>query len=339
MKRRLSMVLGLLIAITVGYFIVQTWIPSSDDSESIVHIAEGATFDEIVSELDAAGLIRSRTAFRILATSTGKDSRIKPGTYRFSRGVSASQLLDALVEGRSTIRVKVTFPEGSTIRRIASILSRSAGVDSARFVRLATDRTFLATQGIEAATAEGYLMPDTYFVYWGEQPRAVITKMIELHSTFYNDGRKKEAEKVGLSPYQALVLASIVEGEARVEEERAIVAGVYLNRLRRGMKLQADPTLQYVIPDGPRRLLNADLQLDSPYNTYRYPGLPPTPINNPGRASIDAVLHPERNDYLYFVARADGSGQHTFSRNGAEHAQAVNDYRERVRRQRRESGQ
>lgn len=339
MKRRLSVVLILLVTITLGYMVVQIWIPGFDDSQAIVNIPEGATFDQIVTELDDAGLIRSRAAFRILATSTGKDSRIKPGTYRFPRGISSSQLLDALVEGRSTIRVKVTFPEGSTIKRMASILSRAAGVDSARFMRLATDRGFLASTGIDAPTAEGYLMPDTYFVYWGEHPRSVMTKMIELHRAYYNDQRRKEAGAIGLSPYQALILASIVEGEARVDEERPIVAGVYLNRLRRGMKLQADPTLQYVIPDGPRRLLNADLQLDSPYNTYRYAGLPPTPINNPGRASISAVLHPDRNDYLYFVARADGSGRHTFSRSGAEHAQAVNDYRERVRRQRRDSGE
>lgn len=339
MRRRLIAALLIAAIGSLVYVAAQIWLPGSDDTETVIHIVEGSSFDQIVAELDDAGLIGSRAAFGLLATSTGKDSRIKPGTYRFPRGISAAQLLDALVEGRSTIRVKVTFPEGSTVRRMASILERMAGVDSALFMRLAADRSFLSSIGIDAATAEGFLMPDTYFIYWGERPQTIITRMVDLHRSYFNDRRRKEAATTGLSPYQVLILASIVEGEARVDDERAIVAGVYLNRIRRGMKLQADPTLQYVIPDGPRRLLSADLHLDSPFNTYRYAGLPPTPINNPGRASIDAAIHPDTNDYLYFVARADGSGRHTFSRNGAEHQSAVSGYRKRVDAQRREQSE
>ena len=139
----------------------------------------------------------------------------------------------------------------------------------------------------------------------------------------------RSSEAIGLTPYEALTLASIVEGEARIADERPVIAGVYLNRLRRGIKLDADPTIQYLFDDGPRRILYRDLEIESPYNTYRYKGLPPTPINNPGRASIRATLAPAQHDYLYFVAKADGSGRHTFSRNGQEHAAAVKEYRER----------
>jgi len=328
---------ALVALIALGYMASEIWIPRADSREVTVRIPEGASFDEIVSILDEVELIRSRTTFQLLATTTGADAKIKPGTYRFPRGISAAGLLESLVAGRSTVRRKVTIPEGSTMRRIASIAAGQAGIDSAAFMELATDRAFLRTIGVDATSAEGYLMPDTYFLYWGDTPETLLRKMADLHSRFFNEEMKRRAAAVGLTPDQVIVLASIVEGEARVADERPMVAGVYLNRLRRGMRLQADPTLQYVLPDGPRRLLKADLEMDSPYNSYRYSGLPPTPINNPGRASIEAVLAPDRHDYLYFVARADGSGRHEFSRNGIEHAEAVRDYRARVARQRASS--
>jgi UPF0755 protein len=295
-----------------------------------VKIPEGSSFSEILDTLDDAGLLHGRAAFKLLAVTTGRDGRIKPGTYKFGRGISNSELLGALVEGRSTVKVKVTFPEGITVRRIASILARDAGCDSSEVARLAADRTFLKTLGINAATAEGYLMPDTYFIFWGEKPATILRRMSDMFRGFFSDSMRKKAELLGLSPYEALILASIVEGEARVDEERPVIAGVYLNRLRRGIKLDADPTIQYLFADGPRRILFRDLEIDSPYNTYKYKGLPPTPINNPGRSSIRAALNPAQHDYLYFVAKADGSGRHTFSRNAAEHEAAVRQYRERV---------
>jgi len=334
MRKRLVIIVVLVLLCGLGILLYEFFVPGRSGGEVVVEIPERATFDQIVQRLDDADLIGSPAAFRLLAATTGNDVRIKPGLYRFPRGIPAAELLNALVEGRSTVRVKVTFPEGATIERVASIAAGRAGVDSAELVELATDRSFLRSIDVDAATAEGYLMPDTYYLYWGERPQTLLSKMAELHRKFYTDALKARSRAIGLTPYQVLILASIVEGEARVAEERPVVAGVYLNRLKKGMKLQADPTLQYALPGAPRRLLNSDLQLDSPYNTYRYPGLPPTPINNPGRASIKAVLESERHDYLYFVARADGSGRHIFSRNGAEHSKAVRDYRQRVARQR-----
>ncbi len=296
----------------------------------MVRIPEGAGFDEVLDSLESAELIGSRTAFKVLAVTTGGDAKIKPGTYKFQQGLTNAELLNALMEGHSTVSAKVTFPEGVTIRRIASIAARDLGCDSAEVVRLASDRSFLKTIGINAATAEGYLMPDTYRMYWGEKPAVMLRRMADLFKKFYTDSLKKKSEAIGLTPYEAIVLASIVEGEARVAEERPVIAGLYLNRLRRGMQLAADPTIQYILPDGPRRLLYRDLEIDSPYNTYRYKGLPPGPINNPGRASIIAALNPASHDYLFFVARADGSGGHTFSRTGQEHEAAVRQYRSRV---------
>ncbi len=330
MIRKLIVASLLVLVIVAGYFAYEIWLRRGDDGTVIVHVPEGAAFSEILDTLDAAGLIGSRTAFRMLATASGDDSRIQPGTYKFDRGVSAPELLHALVEGRSTVRVKVTFPEGVTVRRIASIAAREAGCDSAAIVRLAADRTFLKGIGINATTAEGYLMPDTYFIYWGERPAAILKRMAELHRKSVAKDLADRASGIGLTPYQALILASIVEGEAVVDSERPVIAGVYLNRLRRGIKLEADPTIQYLFPNGPKRLLYRDLEIDSPYNTYRYAGLPPTPINNPGRSSVRATLAPAKHDYIFFVAKADGSGGHRFSRNAQEHALAVREYRARV---------
>ena len=225
----------------------------------------------------------------------------------------------------------MTFPEGITIRRIASIAAEKIGVDSIELVRLATDRGFLKSIGLSASTAEGYLMPDTYFFYWGTPAETVLREMSALFLKFYDQKKKKSTSVINLTPYEAIILASLVEGEARVDKDRAIVAGLYLNRLKRGMKLDADPTIQYILPDGPRRLLYKDLKVESPYNTYKYKGLPPTPINNPGRASIEAVLDPEEHNYLYMVAKGDGSGAHTFSRSKSEHDRAVAEYRCRIR--------
>ena len=307
---------------------------SSDESEAdvvMIHIPTGAGFGEIMDTLSNAGLIDDQISFRLLATAIGADDELKSGSYKFQRGISQGRLIDALREGHSSLRVKVTFPEGVTIRRIASIASREAGIDSAEVVRLATDREFLKSIGLNASTAEGYLMPDTYFVYWGATAESLLREMSSLFLKFYNDERKNLAGKINLSPYEAIILASLVEGEARIEKDRPIVARLYLNRLERGMKLDADPTIQYILPDGPRRLLYEDLRVESPYNTYKYKGLPPTPINNPGRASIEAVLNPDDNDYIFMVAKGDGSGAHKFSKTKSEHDRAVAEYRKRVR--------
>jgi len=329
MMRKLIVAILLVIIAVGAYFAWEIWFRAGTAADVMVRIPEGATFPEVLDSLESAGLIGSRVAFKVLAVTTGNDASIKPGTYRFARNTSQRELLEALVEGRSTVKVKVTFPEGITIRRIASIAAREAGCDSAAIVTLANDREFLKTIGINASTAEGYLLPDTYFIFWGEKPATLLRRMAELFRSFYTDELKKKAAELDLTSYDAIVLASIVEGEARVASERETIAGVYLNRLRRDMKLQADPTIQYVIPDGPRQLFYRDLELDSPYNTYMYKGLPPTPINNPGRASILAVLNPAKHDYIYFVAKADGTGAHTFSRTAREHEIAVREYRAR----------
>ena len=335
MTRKIILGLTLLLIAGLTYLAVQFWYDTSNDEivtddAIMIHIPKGATFSAILDTLEQAALISDRASFRILTTATGADDDLKSGTYKFQPGISQAKLLNALREGHSTVRVKVTFPEGVTIRRIASIAAQKAGVDSTRLISLANDRKFLTTIGLNAATAEGYLMPDTYFLYWGEPPELLLRRMSTLFLSFYNEKKKARVKELNLTPYQAIILASLVEGEARIEKDRTIVAGLYLNRLKKGMRLEADPTIQYVLPDGPRRLLYADLRMESPYNTYKYPGLPPTPINNPGRASIEAALNPANHNYIFMVAKGDGSGAHTFSKTKSEHDRAVRAYRRRV---------
>jgi UPF0755 protein len=329
MLRKLLLIVFIVLILLAGYFAWNLWLRPGGGDAVMVQIPEGASFGEILDSLEGADLIDSRLAFRMLAVSNGDDARIRPGTYKFQREIPGAELLRALVEGRSTVKVKITFPEGITIRRIASIAQSLAGTDSAAFVKLANDREFLKNIGINAATGEGYLMPDTYFINWGEKPETLLRRMTTLFLNFYTDSLKRRAARQNLTPYEVVTLASIVEGEARIDDERPVIAGLYLNRLRRGIKLDADPTIQYIVPGGPRRLLFSDLKIESPYNTYQNKGLPPTPINNPSRASILAVLDPASHDYIYMVAKADGSGRHTFTRTGSEHEAAVKEYRAR----------
>ncbi len=334
MTRKIIVGVAALFILFLCYLGIRFWhdtSPEASDQDVVtIHIPKGAGFGQIMDTLSNAGLIDDQVSFRLIATATGADDELKSGTYKFQRGISQARLLKALREGHSSLRVKVTFPEGVTIRRIASIASQEAGIDSAELVRLANDREFLKLIGLNASTAEGYLMPDTYFLYWGASAESLLREMSSLFLKHYNDERKAKAAKIGLSPYEAVILASLVEGEARVPGDRPIVARLYLNRLERGMKLDADPTIQYILPDGPRRLLYEDLRIENPYNTYRYKGLPPTPINNPGRASIEAALNPADHDYIYMVAKGDGSGAHAFSRTKGEHDRAVAEYRKRV---------
>jgi UPF0755 protein len=172
---------------------------------------------------------------------------------------------------------------------------------------------------------EGYLLPDTRDFRYDATEAQVLERLVAEMLAVFTPEYRRRLDVINFSLHQLLTMASLVEGETRVAEERARVAGVYYNRLRRGMLLQADPTIQYIIPDAPRRLLYSDLAINSPYNTYMYRGLPPGPVNNPGREAIHAALHPEEHGYYYFVA--DGSGGHRFSRNYDEHLKAVAAYR------------
>ena len=230
-----------------------------------------------------------------------------------------------LVNGPADYLMPIKINDGQTIKWLGAKVKRDLKIDSTAFVNLANDKEFVKSLGINANTMEGYLFSKRYKVYENESPENAIKIFYDAFQNFFNDSLKLRAKEIGLSVHQTLTLASIIKGETDKVNEMPIISAVYHNRLRISMPLQADPTIQYLLPGGWRRLTYTDLRIESPYNTYRYKGLPPGPINNPGADAIIAALYPDKHNYLYFVA--DGNGGHRFSRTYAEHLKNVNQYR------------
>lgn len=288
-------------------------------------VSRGQTFAEIVDGLESQGIIRSRPLFIFVARVLGGTTKIQVGRYSFPDGISNNDLLDALKGGKGTVLIQVTLPEGLRARRQAGILARALGIDSTRFMLLVDSDSVASAWNIPAGSVDGYLLPETYTFRWQPDEAVVVEALLGEFRRFYTDTLQERTRELGWGLSQLMAMASIVEGEAMLDAERARISGVYHNRLRKGMPLQADPTVQFFIEGGPRRVLYSDLRTDHPYNTYKNRGLPPGPVNNPGKASILAALYPERHDYLYFVANSGGG--HWFTRTYAEHRRYVREYR------------
>lgn len=303
--------------------------------ERIFTVWKGQSFGSIVDSLESHQLIRDRALFIFVARVYGGTNKVKVGKYHFESGVSNSTLYLSLREGWGNDPITVSIPEGLRSRTIARIYARQLGTDSLRFMTLVRDSNFTRLLGVDESSLEGYLLPETYRFYWQTDEKEIIGRMIREFHSFYNDSLQQRAVELGWTTNQVMSLASIVEGEAVLHEERATISGVYHNRLRKRMRLEADPTIQFIIPDGPRRILYSDLRLESPYNTYRNFGLPPGPVNNPGKESIIASLFPEQNRYLFFVA--NGQGGHWFSKTYDEHLRRVREFRRDRRRRQAES--
>jgi UPF0755 protein len=255
----------------------------------------------------------------------GADRRIQAGVFRIVPGTPGGRILRLLQTGPNEV-IRITIPEGLRLEEAAKILSAELGVPSEEFVRAAVDPSFVESLGVPGPTLEGYLFPDTYFFFANDRPQRVLGRMVETWRNVFEGAEGASAAALGLTPREAITLASIIESEAVVPEERARISAVYHNRMRLGWKLQADPTVQYAL--GTReRLLLEDLEVDSPYNTYLHEGLPPGPICSPGRGSIEAALHPEAGSReLYFVATGR-EGTHAFSSSLAEHGKAKREAR------------
>lgn len=290
-------------------------------------VVPGEPFVSVLERLRDDGVIRRPLALRAYATLKRLDRSVQTGTYEFIIGERADGVLDRLVSG-DILRVSVTVPEGYMMWDIAGAF-RDAGVDSVALLAEIQNPDLLERRRIEATSLEGYLFPDTYVVPWGATPRDVVGQMVAQLDAVFVDSLFARAVEIGMTPHEVLTLASIVEAEARVDSERPLIAAVYHNRLRRGMRLEADPTVAYAMGGFRGRMLYVHLEIESPYNTYRNRGLPPGPICSPGEAAIRATLYPAADiDALYFVARGDGS--HVFSRTLREHQAAVREAR-RVR--------
>ena len=293
--------------------------PVTPEHETELKIRRGARLAQVADSLVARHIIRDRGRFVTAAKVTRTADKLKAGRYIIPPRASNLDLIQLFASGKAA-RHRLPIPEGWTSDAIAALLQRELEVDSAAFMTLVNNGETAHSLGVEASSLDGYLYPDTYQFFWGDSAAEVIGVLVGEFHRRVPDSLRTRAEKLGIDLHQAITLASIIEGEAMVDSERAVISAVYWNRLRKGMRLQADPTIQYLIPGPPRRVLIRDLEIDSPYNTYLHPGLPPGPVNNPGIKSILAALYPKPVDYLYFVARGDGA--HVFSYTLVQHNMA-----------------
>ena len=323
MKKLLRYLALLAIAIAIavyGIFFCKNSVElTSEGKEVVVMIPKGSTLSSITDTLAQHDLIRSSLTFKLAAKLLGASSKIQAGSYRIQHGLNNTEIISRLTGTAYAILFEITFPEGSHIRRIASIAKEKLRIDSAQFVALAHDTAFLYSLGIprDAKTAEGYLFPETYRFYVSVTAKDLFKKMVAEWKERVPDSLIKRAKTLGLSTHKLMTLASIVEAEAQRADERDTVAGVYWNRLKIGMKLDADPTVQYGLSLD-RPITSAELRKENPYNTYINKDLPPGPINNPGIAAIKATLNYAKHDKIFFVAKRDGSGGHYFARTMAE---------------------
>ncbi len=301
---------------------------AAEPTDSVrVDVPAGASALAIGNELRDAGLVRTPRGFALYVRLRGAQSDLKSGQYSIPSSAGWADILEQLRRGQ-VLTEAVTIPEGWTLREIAPRLAEVSGVTADSVLALARSPDLTHRLGVPGPTLEGYLLPETYRFAEGVDPETVLQVMAVAYRDFWTPERRALADSLGLDERELVTLASIVEEEARHPEERSLIASVYLNRLRIGMLLQADPTVQYALGAPRERLLYRDIDsvAGNPYNTYTHPGLPPGPISSPGAATLDATLRPEQADYLYFVARPDGF--HVFTRSSREHINAKN----RIRR-------
>ncbi len=311
-------------------------VPFRPKSETrIVEFARGTSLRGISAKLEAKGFIQSRHLFTLLAWVRNRSRGLQAGEYRLSASMSPAEILDVLARG-AVVQHALTIPEGYNIREIAMAVER-AGVSPAKAIMaVSTDPAFLRRFGIRAKNAEGYLFPETYHFPRNSPPGKILGRMAGTFRERFTAAMVRRAEALHLAIHQVVTLASIIERESAVNAEKPLISAVFHNRLRRRMRLQADPTVLYALNRTAGPLTKEDLKVASPYNTYRIKGLPPGPIANPGLASLRAALNPAPVDYLYFVARGDGG--HDFSRTLKDHVAAVRRYRKNTAGSPRASG-
>lgn len=293
---------------------------SSEPAEVVMEVPVGTSVPALSDLLYGQGLVRSAGKFRWLVRFKGAARQIKAGEYQLSTGLRPGELLNKIIRGEVRLH-QITFPEGYTLKQMAELLEASKLANAERFVAAATDPSLLRSLGIPAASLEGYLFPDTYRFARGLPVETVLRSFVTMFNQHFGPVQEEQARKLGFTRHQVVILASVVEKETAAAEERPLIAGVFLNRLRRRIRLQSDPTVIYGLRNFDGNLTRAHLQKDTPYNTYTRGGLPIGPICNPGAASIQAVLNPTSSPYLYFVAKKDGT--HHFSTNLVEHNAAV----------------
>lgn len=294
-------------------------LPLQHSSGGYIQIKRGATLQATITRVDSAYNIPTPwfVEFSVKTILKFRKRTLQHGWFELPKSANQLTLIEILSGMRPRKTIRLTIPEGSTLREIAHLIQKNVGTDSALFMQWAQAQETLNQFAPNAPSMEGFVFPDTYNVYWKDDAETIGIRL----------AKAMQGASAGVD-YDTRVLASIVQAEAASLEEMPRIAGVYANRLRIGMKLEADPTVQYGLGEK-RRVLYSHLTSQNAYNTYVHKGLPPGPINNPGKAAMLAAQNPEQHNYLFFVARGDGSGKHYFAENGKQHAQNVQLYRRR----------
>ncbi len=309
-----------------------TW--TADQKAEIITVPTGSNYDDLRKILYKNGLVVNRQSFEWLAERKKLPQSIKSGMYSVPHGMNNNDLINKLRAGLQT-PTKLIFHNINTKEELAGSLSRQIEADSLSIIRMLNDSLYQASLGLDTATAVCLFIPNTYEFFWNTSAKQLFNRMESEYNKFWNKNRMALADSIGMSPSEVMTLASIVEKETNKNDEKARIAGVYLNRLKSGWRLQADPTLKFAMRNfGLRRILTAHLEYDSPYNTYLHTGIPPGPICLPSIKSIDAVLNAEKHNYFFFCAKADLSGYHEFSKTSAEHGANARKYHDALNRNR-----
>ena len=320
------------IAITILIIFV-TSILSVNNREvnsSVITIEKGMSLNSVSNLLLENEIIVNQNIFKLKVITRGLASKIPTGRFLVDGKISDAILID-LIFNKGPIKLKLTIPEGSQSKNLFKDINTLLNTDY-DFNKYFNSTEILEQYKVDASSLEGYLYPDTYYLYHDSSPEEIIDILLSEFWKKFDENLQDRANQLGFSVHEVVTLASIIEGEAMLDSERSTISSVYHNRLKINMKLQADPTIQYIIPGPPKTLSNRDLRIKSDYNTYQNYGLPPGPINNPGIASIKAALYPEDTNFLFFVAQGDGS--HAFTTNEKDHEEAKRIYKINKRKNR-----
>ena len=332
-------ILGLIAFGIFGYYVYNSVFLSNtdfDSKEEIVYIPTEANFQTVLDSLRP--LVKDLESFSLVAQKKGYADRVRPGRYILKKGMNNNDLVDRLRSGNTP--VKVIFNNQERLEDLAGRISTQIEADSAELLSAFNNEEFLTANDLDKRNALNLYIPNQYEFYWNTSAEEFRSRMKTEYDRFWNEARREKAKEINLTPKEVTVIASIVQKETAKVDERPKVAGVYMNRYKNGWKLDADPTVIYAIKEKTgnfdtiiKRVLYKDLELDSPYNTYKYKELPPGPISMPDISSIDAVLNYEDHDFFYFVADVENFGYHKFAKNLAQHNRNKQEYVRWINRQ------
>ena len=297
--------------------------PNTAPVEQAVVVQSGQGFKALSTLLNQKGMILHPVKFRLFARIKGYDKRIKAGEYMLSSVMTPEKILEIMVEGKVYLH-RLTIPEGYNLKQIARAVENAGFASESDFLKAAADPDLVHAKGIDAQTFEGYLFPDTYYFPRGVSPENIISAMVKRFWSVFKPEWKEQTKTLGMTIHQVITLASIIEKETAVADERPIISSVFHNRLKRNMRLESDPTVIYGMGDYNGNITRKDLERPTPYNTYIMKGLPPGPISNTGAKAIEAALYPADTKFLYFVSRNNQT--HHFSTNFKDHNRAVQKY-------------